>query len=854
MRRMQVPKPKFLLVVTIAIIPLSLVFAAGSSQRPDGLVNNAASAAAAAAAAANAAAVAAKAAADAAGAALRALEAIQPSLKLQTSPTPVATSAPPTLAIPDPEVEDSSSLPQSAATSTSATQFPVPTERTLVGLAGVYELPVAFPDQSDSLLPISGPPRAVVELNLRQAIEAGLIYSRDVLAAQARREQADAQSGQARAALLPSATLRLNGGLERSNPKASSSTDETNQHQRNDANFTLRQPIFDRPAQLEWDRREQLGVSRQKATQAVRGDAYVAVVNAYVNLAATRMQVSMAEEFEGQLSKLFDYIQKRATAGAASASDASRVRARSLSAKSSRLEQEASYASAALEFIRLTHLQPKMLRLPTLDELNASVLPTSVEEALNQALENNPDVASLKKELAAAETDVRAAQARYMPRFDVEYTNTMSNHAQGDPGRQKDSRLMLVMNWNLFSGGGDKKIIDEKKARRDEVRYRLENQQLQMRQNLSVQFATLAASRQRLTLGYRELTTLARAATSMNERMFSGNQSLLDLLDVQERYFQARNRLVTLHAQEITVIAQINRLLGDDGERLVPVLASSDKTGTAPSTITQIPVISISESPLSPSVTTSALLSSPSLESLPSAMSATNPKSISTETEVTKGPETDLSDTLLVSMPPSAVDLPMATNPTVADPIQSTKVDATEVSTTPKVANSPVFATPGQSSTVLSETAVSDTPKTEVVPQPTIIASVVNVPQNETATESEEGVSSDDRLVYYHILQAQRTLLINAEWINPLFSRAIEQVKSRGVVVTLVSREVLPVRNVLLVDADTLSPIIAVSEPGRSVVIYRDNPTLARRYLSRIQGVQPRQSSTLELSNVSSGE
>ena len=43
--------------------------------------------------------------------------------------------------------------------------------------------------------------------------------------------------------------------------------------------------------------------------------------------------------------------------------------------------------------------------------------------------------------------------------------------------------------------------------------------------------------------------------------MLAGNQSLLDVLDVFDRHYQARARLVNLHVQEIASVAQIGRLL-----------------------------------------------------------------------------------------------------------------------------------------------------------------------------------------------------------------------------------------------------------------------------------------------------
>jgi adhesin transport system outer membrane protein len=60
----------------------------------------------------------------------------------------------------------------------------------------------------------------------------------------------------------------------------------------------------------------------------------------------------------------------------------------------------------------------------------------------------------------------------------------------------------------------------------------------------------------------------------MSERMLAGNTSLLDLLDVLERVYQTRSRLVTLHVQEISSAAQVGRYLGQPKE-------VADSTGEA---------------------------------------------------------------------------------------------------------------------------------------------------------------------------------------------------------------------------------------------------------------------------------
>lgn len=120
---------------------------------------------------------------------------------------------------------------------------------------------------------------------------------------------------------------------------------------------------------------------------------------------------------------------------------------------------------------------------------------------------------------------------------------------------------MLVLNWNFFSGGGDIKYNDERSYRHAELRYRLDDQRRRIVQTLSAQYATIASTRERLSAGYKELKSISAAAEAMSKRMLSGNQSLLDLLDVYDRRYQARVRLVNLHSQEMAAVAQVVRLV-----------------------------------------------------------------------------------------------------------------------------------------------------------------------------------------------------------------------------------------------------------------------------------------------------
>jgi adhesin transport system outer membrane protein len=578
------------------------------AQSPSGALSSAAAAAAAAANAATAAANAANAAAAAASAAIDAINSVlPPSQRIPSIAKPSATADSgkqiagqptatatvpgpqpvPALAIENPAAATTDSVPPVLAGSENLGGSD---EQSLIGLVGRFEVPVTVDARSEFAKGVGAGPdgegdRASVisTINLAETISAARGFSRDVLVAAARADQAQAQSGQALASLLPSASYQAKSGRETSSPSVTLGADgkalTNDTHSRRDSSLTLRQPLVDLPNFMDWRRRGVIEQSRNESRRASEGDAYLSGVNAYLGLVSSRLLGDLAREFEAQISELLAYVEKRASAGAASASDLARVRARSQASISSRLEQDAAHAAAGTEYVRLTNLAPRVVRLPELADIGASMMPDALDRAVEIAMEANPEIAALAAEVRAADIDKTAAKTRFLPRLDLEYTDNFSLHAGGDTSAagQRDKRTMLVLNWNFFSGGGDIKYNDERSSRHAELRYRLDDQRRRIVQTLSAQYATIASTRERLSAGYKELRSISAAAEAMSKRMLSGNQSLLDLLDVYDRRYQARVRLVNLHTQEMGAVAQVVRLVsGLPGAAATPTKLPSD--------------------------------------------------------------------------------------------------------------------------------------------------------------------------------------------------------------------------------------------------------------------------------------
>ncbi|MDT8318283.1 MAG: TolC family protein, partial [bacterium] len=403
----------------------------------------------------------------------------------------------------------------------------------------------------------------VDETGLLESIRTGRSFNRESRAALARIEQAKAQTDQAKALLLPSVSVRASHGEETSEPSVVPDANNnlvSDTHMRTDASLTITQPLYNLPTFLDWRRRQAREQARRESYRVSDGDAYISTVDTYLSLVSSRLQADVMRDFAAKLADLLSYIEKRAAAGAASVSDMSRVRARSQQALSSRLEHESAHAAAGTEFVRLTNIVPQKVRLPKLEDIGHSFLPESFDMSVTTAMQSNPEIATLVSELKAEKISKAAAEGRYLPTVEAEYTDTYSDHAGGSDDSQRDKRLMLVMNWKLLSGGKDYKYNVERIARYKELEYRLDDERRRVVQALAANYAELATTGERIAAGYEELESLSIAVEAMSKRMLSGDQSLLDLLTVYDNYYKLRSRLIGLHILEMNTAAQLIRL------------------------------------------------------------------------------------------------------------------------------------------------------------------------------------------------------------------------------------------------------------------------------------------------------
>ena len=284
----------------------------------------------------------------------------------------------------------------------------LPAKFRLADLAGsdLIDLPNVESDQAPAATPTIGK-----GMSLPDFVALSLQQSPQMRQALAQFESAEARVGMSRADLLPTASVRIAKGPEKSESTVTAlPTTGTNRHTYYSRTMRLTQPVFNVPVFKEFDSSRQTKDASSLRLQSMREATSLAATKATIDVAVARITLNFSDAQLEQLNKILTYLEARASAGASSQADLERARTRVLNARQTRIEQQTNYRNAMFELDRLTGVIPTTLHLPFLQLLPA--LPDNYGQIRQYVKEQNLDLLALRKDISAQRSLVTAEYSK----------------------------------------------------------------------------------------------------------------------------------------------------------------------------------------------------------------------------------------------------------------------------------------------------------------------------------------------------------------------------------------------------------------------------------------------------------
>lgn len=281
---------------------------------------------------------------------------------------------------------------------------------------------------------------------------------------------------------------------------------------------------------------------------------------AYIDVLRYRDLAKLAEDNYVRHRQFFDQIQQRTKAGVGRRVDLEQASGRLALSESNLLTEISNLHDVSVRFQRLVGQVPADQL--TEAEVLSDGIPPQVRNALQRAYSGNPALYSAIENIHAAEAEIDVRKARYSPRLDLRANADTRNKNDNGVGTAKSRTIELVMNVNLYKGGSDAAAIKQAAESMNNAKDLRDKACRDIRQTLTIAYNDVQRIAEQLRYLDQHQLSIEKAREAYQRQFEIGQRTLLDLLDTENEYFQARRAYTNAQRDLTTAYARTQAGMG----------------------------------------------------------------------------------------------------------------------------------------------------------------------------------------------------------------------------------------------------------------------------------------------------
>ncbi len=404
------------------------------------------------------------------------------------------------------------------------------------------------------------PVKPAAALTLEEALAEA--YRTNPALQSARRElgATNEQVPQALAGWRPSVTLQASAGRQRQDQSSTFIDEEVTTTPRT-GSVELRQPLYRGGQTVAGTERAERTVEAQRGRlRGVEQDILVRSVSAYSDVwrdeATLELNEANVRVFERQLEATRD----RFEVGEVTLTDVAQSEFFLAQAVANRIAARGSLEASRANFEEVIGVPPVELERPVLPEN----LPETREDAVTQALDNNPEVVTARFVEAAAQSQVREIAGQLLPSADLIARLSRSDNTTTADSRTERAELLGQVTIPLYQQGAVFSQVRQARQTASQRRLELATAQRNVEQAAVSFWEDLVTARASITSLEEQVRAAEIALEGVREEQRVGARTVLDVLEAEQDLLEAQVDLVAARRNEIvashSVLSAVGRM------------------------------------------------------------------------------------------------------------------------------------------------------------------------------------------------------------------------------------------------------------------------------------------------------
>lgn len=306
--------------------------------------------------------------------------------------------------------------------------------------------------------------------------------------------------------------------------------------------------VFDGGAnRLAIEAQKEIVLGTREALRAIEQDVLLRAVQAYVNYRSDSEFVQLRQNNVRLITQEFRAAQDRFEVGEVTRTDVALAEARLAAARSLLAAAQGNLAISAEEYSVAVGEPPTGLR-----DVSPAPVSRSLQDAQAFAVRNHPNILETQRNVAAAELNIRRAEAALIPSV------TLNAFIATDQDSTESGQIGVNIGGPIYTGGLISSQVRQLRSNRDAARAGLHLTRLAIEQQVSNAFSLLAVARASREASEQQISAASIAFQGVREEATLGSRTTLDVLNAEQELLDAQaNRIV---AQSDEVVASYSLL------------------------------------------------------------------------------------------------------------------------------------------------------------------------------------------------------------------------------------------------------------------------------------------------------
>lgn len=400
------------------------------------------------------------------------------------------------------------------------------------------------------------------EITLRDAVAIGMMTNPEYGVVANNRRATDEELNQAVALYYPSIDARAEGGgfwRDTRSTRTDGDSDDDESGHGYEAGVTLTQMLFDGwGTSSEVDRQKHRIESAAHRVHETGEFVGLDIVDAYLDVLRQRELLLISRQNVADHHAIMNQLSDGIAAGRSTQADFVQAEARLADARATETSILQDLRIAEARYRREVGESPIDLVVP---DAPSGSLQAGPAEAATVALTEGPTVEIYEADVDVAEADFQASKATLYPEVDL-VLNARTGEDLVNTGRDTSASARVVMNWNLYRGGGDVARTREFTYRHAEAKERRADIARNVENDIHETWAGMMAAQERARQFSKQAEANERVVAAYKDQFGLDRRTLLDVLDAQNELFVSRSSAINAQYVEILAIYRIHALQG----------------------------------------------------------------------------------------------------------------------------------------------------------------------------------------------------------------------------------------------------------------------------------------------------